>query len=160
MQILLKDRNETHVRTYFARTRDPEIMAMLPQTAETVEQAVADFQKTLQPGASSYGRTIYADGQYVGDIWCYCIDPQEEPNAMLSYCVFEKALWGRGIAAEAVESFLKEIVPRFGLKTVGAFAYCENKASQRVLEKNGFAKVEEFAEDGLLSAYYQKETGV
>lgn len=160
MKIELKERTEDHVRTYFERTRDPEIQSLIPQTAETVEAAVADFRKTQLPGATSFGRTIYTDGAYIGDIWCYCIDPDEEPNAMVSYCIFEKNLWGKGVATEALRQFLREIVPRFSLKSVGAFAYCENRASLRVLEKNGFVKQEEFTEDGVLSAYYQKETDI
>jgi len=79
---------------------------------------------------------------------------------MLSYCIFEKSYWRKGIATEALALFLEEIVPRFSLKTVGAFAYCSNAASARVLEKNGFIKLEEFTEDGVLSAYYQKETAL
>lgn len=158
MQILLKDRNESHVRTYFARTRDPEIQSMLHQAAQTVEHAVADFHRTQLPGATSFGRTIYADGEYVGDIWCYCIDPDEKPNAMLSYCIFEKNLWGKGIATEALRQFLAEIVPRFGLKTAGAFAWMSNTASLRVMEKNGFSPVENFVEDGMEAVYCQKDT--
>ena len=157
MIVDLRERTEVHVRTYFAGTRDPEIQAMLPQTAQTVEQAVAEFEKTLLPGATSFGRTIYADDIYVGDIWCYCIDPEEDPNAMISYCLFEKSHWNHGIATEALKLFLEEIVSRFDVKKLGAFAYCDNPASLRVLEKNGFEKVEEFAEEGRLSAYYQKE---
>ena len=157
MKVELRERTEAHVRTYFARTRAPEIMAMLHQTAQTAEQAVEDFHRTQMPGATSFGRTIYAEGVYVGDVWCYCIEPNDEPNAMLSYCIFEKSHWGKGIATEALTLFIQEIVPRFSLKTVGAFAYCSNAASARVLEKNGFAKMEEFTEDGILSAYYQKE---
>ena len=157
MTVELKERTEAHVRTYFARTRDPEIQALIPQTAQSVEQAVADYEKTLLPGAASFGRTVYADGVYVGDIWCYCIDLTEEPNAMVSYCLFEKALWGNGIATEALKQFELEIVPRFCLKSLGAFTYCDNIPSIRVLEKNGFEKMEEFTEDGRRSVYYQKE---
>ena len=157
MTVELKERTETHVRTYFARTRDPEIQARIPQTAETVEQAVADFEKTLLPGATSFGRTIYVDGSYVGDIWCYCIDLQEEPNAMVSYCLFEKEFWNKGVCTEALRQFELETVPRFGLKSLGAFTYCDNISSTRVLEKNGFAKMEECTEDGRQSVYYQKE---
>ena len=160
MTVELKERTEAHVRTYFARTRDPEIQALIPQTAQTVEQAVADYEKTLLPGAASFGRTIYADGIYVGDIWCYCIDLTEEPNAMVGYGLFEKALWGNGIATEALKQFELEIVPRFGLKSLGAFTYCDNVPSIRVLEKNGFEKMEEFTEDGRRSVYYQKEVTV
>jgi len=157
MTVELKERTEAHVRTYFSRTRDPEIQSMIPQTAQTVEQAVTDFEKTLLPGATSFGRTIYADGAYVGDIWCYCIDLDEEPNAMVSYCLFEKHLWGKGVTTEALKQFEMEIVPRFGLKSLGAFTYCDNISSIRVLEKNGFVKIEEFTEDGRQSVYCQKE---
>ena len=160
MRIELRERTETHVRIQYEKIRDPEIRAMIPMTDKTLDQAIADYEKTLLPDAASFGLTIYADGAYVGDVWCYCIDPEEEPNAMVGYCLLEKTLWGRGIATEALKQFLEIAVPRFGLKTVGGIAYCANRASLRVLEKNGFAKMEEFAEDGVLSAYYQKETNV
>ena len=158
MKVELRERTAEHVRVYFERTRDPEIQAMIPQSAQTVEDALALFEKTLLPGATSFGRTVYADGDYVGDIWCYCIDPAEEPNAMVSYCIFDKTLWGRGIATEAVKQFLEEIVSKFDLQSVGAFTYCDNVPSIRVLEKNGFGKMEEFTDDGRLSGYFQKET--
>lgn len=158
MQIELRERTENHVRIQYEKIRDPEIWAMIPMTDKTLEQAIADYEKTLLPGAASFGQTIYVDGAYVGDVWCYCIDPEEEPNAMLGYCLLEKDLWGKGIATEAVDLFLREIVTRFGMKTVGAIAYCSNTASQRVLEKNVFEKMEEFTEDGVESAYYQKKT--
>ena len=158
MTIELRERTEDHVRIYFEKTRDPEIQTMIPQTAKTAEEAVAQFEKTLLPGATSFGRTVYAEGNYVGDVWCYCIDLQEEPNAMISYCVFDKTLWGSGIATEAVKQFLEEIVSKLDLKSVGAFTYCDNIPSIRVLEKNGFGKMEEFTDDGRLSGYFQKET--
>ena len=158
MTIELRERTENHVRIYFEKTRDPEIQALIPQTAKTVEEAVAQFEKTRLPGATSFGRTVYVDENYVGDVWCYCIDPAEEPNAMVSYCIFEKTLWSKGVATEAVKQFLDEIAPKFDLKTVGAFTYCDNVPSIRVLEKNGFGKMEEFMDDGRLSAYFQKET--
>ena len=158
MKVELKERTESHVRTYFGRTQDTEIQAMLPQSASTVEQALENYRRTLLPNAASYGRTIYADGVYAGDIWCYCIDLSEEPNAMLSYCLFEKSLWGKGITTEALHQFLADIVPRFGLKSVGAFTYSANAPSIRVLLKNGFAVVEAFSENGVLSKYLQKNT--
>ena len=160
MVVELRERTESHVRIQYEKIREPEIWAMIPMTEKTLEQAIADYKQTLLPGASSFGQTIYADGVYVGDIWCYCIDLEEEPNAMVGYCLFEKSLWGRGIATEALRQFQEIVVSRYGLKSLGGIAYCSNKASIRVMEKNGFEKVEEFMEDGVLSAYYQKETGL
>ena len=85
------------------------------------------------------------------------MDPSGDPQAMVSYCVFETALWGHGIAARALGLFLEEIRERFGLERVGAFTFSENAASIRVLEKNGFHREESFTEDGVESGYYLRQ---
>lgn len=155
MEIYLGNRTAETVRTYFEKANQPEIRAVLPQKAQTVEEALADYRETLLSNANSYGRTIIANGSYIGDIWCYCIDVNEEPNAMLSYCIFEKAYWSRGIATEVVGMFLNEVRARYALNTIGAFTFSDNFASIRVLEKNGFTDLEEFSEDGRFSKYFQ-----
>lgn len=155
MHIQLLPRTAEHVRIWFQRTGTPELLAALPRSAQTLEQALEDFERAQQPGSTSFGRCIYADGVYVGDVWCYCIH-EDDPDAMLSYGIFEPELWGKGIATEAVQLFLAEVMPRFSLKTVGAFTFADNKASIRVLEKNGFSMQEEFMEDGRLSCYWER----
>ena len=142
MKIELRERTAGHVRIYFEQTQDEQIERMLPRSVESLEQALANFEATLLPGAASFGRTIYADGRYVGDVWCYCI--------------FDKALWGKGAATEAVGLFLQQAVERFSLRSVGAFTFADNKASIRVLEKNGFAVQESFVEDGRESVYLER----
>lgn len=156
MPVTLGERTAETVAVYFEKTRSPAIRKMLPQKARTVEEALADFRKTLAPGANSFGRTIYADGRYVGDVWCYCMDSGGDPQAMVSYCVFEQDLWGRGVAAAALKLFLEELRERFGLERVGAFTFAANAPSIRVLEKNGFQLRESFVEDGVESGYYQR----
>lgn len=74
---------------------------------------------------------------------------------MVSFCVFEPALWGQGTASGALALFLSEIAGQFGLDTVGAFTFSHNIPSIRVLEKNGFILREEFVEDGVSSKYFQ-----
>ena len=154
MNITLRERTAETVSVYFERTRSPAIQAMLPQKAQTAEEALEDFRKTQEPGAQSFGRTVYVDGLYVGDVWCYCMDPGGNPQAMVSYCLFEQALWGRGITSEALGLFLEEIRGRFGLEHIGAFVFAGNTGSIRVLEKNGFRLMESFVEDGVKSCYY------
>lgn len=154
MRIELLRRTEQHVRIYFRRAQDPEIRAMLPSGAATVEQALENYRGTLLPGASSYGKTVYADGVYIGDIWCYGIDPDGEPSAMLSYCIFEKAYWGKGVMSTVLPRFLEELGSRIPLVSVGAFTFADNAASVRVLEKNGFSVRERFA-GGRGSLYLQ-----
>ena len=106
MQVELQERTEENVRIYFERTRDPEIQARIPQRSQTVEQALEDYRRSLAPGADSYGRTVWADGVYVGDVWCYCIHAEADPDAMVSYCIFDKDRWRQGIASRALEQFL------------------------------------------------------
>ena len=156
MLVTLDKRTEETVRLYFEKSRQPFIRAVLPQKARSVEETLDDYRKTLLPTATSYGRIIRADGVYVGDVWCYCIDKQETPNAMLSYCVFDPACWRKGIATQAVGLFLAEMRQRYGIQTVGAFTFADNSASRRVLEKSGFSLLESFVEDGRASHYYQR----
>ena len=155
MRVVLKNRTEADVRIYYEKAQQPDIKALLPQEAKSVEEALAAYRKTLLPGSTSYGHTIYADDEYVGDIWCYCIDREETPNAMLSFCIFEKAYWSRGITSKAVSLLLKEIHDRYEIETIGAFTFSDNISSQHVLAKSGFQLMEEFIEDGRKSRYYQ-----
>lgn len=156
MEVSLGERTEENAAVYFERTRSAAIQRFLPQRAQTLEEALADFRKTREPGAESFGRTIQADGRYVGDVWCYCMDRSGDPQAMVSYCVFEQAFWGRGVASEALGLFLEEIRERFGLERIGAFTFTANQGSVRVLEKNGFRLAETLVEDGTASGYYTK----
>ena len=156
MGICLGDRTAGTVRIYFRKANQPEIKAGLPQKAQTVEEALEDYRKTLLPDAKSYGKTIIANGNYIGDIWCYCIDLNQNPNAMLSYCIFEKAYWSQGIATAAVALFLKELRAKYEVNSIGAFTFADNPASIRVLEKNGFIVLEEFSEDGRDSKYLER----
>ena len=155
MVIELHDRTTQTVMKYFKATRDPKVRKYLPQKASTEIEALADFEKTQQPCATSYGRTIYVNGSYVGDIWCYCIQ-QDNPNAMVSYCIFDKSYWNKGIATKALQMFISEIADKFSLKSIGAFTYSANEFSIKVLLKNGFENTETFVEDGVESIYLEK----
>lgn len=158
MKIELHDRTESHVKVYYSRTQDDEIRGMIPQKAQSVEEALNDYYQSITANSTSYGRTIYADGNYVGDVWCYSIDGADVPQAMLSYCVFEKQCWKKGIASAAVKLFLAEMRRKYGVTTVGAFTYSDNVASIGVLENNHFNMVETFNEDGTLSYYLECES--
>lgn len=158
MNIRLGERTAETAAVYFERTRIPAIQRFLPQKAQTREEFLADFRKSGEPGSSSFGRTIYADGRYVGDVWCYGMNPSGSPQAMVSYCVFDQALWGRGAASAALGLFLEEIRERFGLEHTGAFTFADNTGSIRVLEKNGFRLTESFTEGGRASGYYLRSS--
>ncbi len=75
MKVELRERTEETVRIYFETVRRQGLDRTLPQQAKTAEEAVEDYRQTLLPGAKSYGRTIWVDGTYAGDVWCYGIEP-------------------------------------------------------------------------------------
>lgn len=157
MKITLGERTAKTAAIYFEQANRPEIRAVLPQKAKTLEEALADFQETQRPGSSSFGRTVWIGRDYVGDIWCYCMDPAGTPNGMVSYCLFKLEFWGKGVMSRALDLFLAELRTRFPwLNTVGAFTFASNTPSVRVLEKNGFRLMERFTEDGVESCYFQK----
>ncbi|MDE7352441.1 MAG: hypothetical protein K2O06_05245 [Acetatifactor sp.] len=77
LQVELLERTRENVEIYFYKTQDQEIHRMLPSAVSTVEEALAAYEKACLPGADSFGRCIYWEGRYVGDIWCYCINKEE-----------------------------------------------------------------------------------
>lgn len=92
----------------------------------------------------------------MGDIWCFCIDRSQQPNAMLSLCLFAKERWGQGIGSRAVQLFLPMVTERFRLQSIGAFVYSDNLPSLHLLQKNGFVAQERFVEDGRESVYLER----
>lgn len=96
MELELRPRTQQEVRIYFARTPDPEIQARIPQRSQTVEQALEDYRRSLAPGADSYGRTVWADGVYVGDVWCYCSTPSPTPTPWSAIASLKRTAGGRG----------------------------------------------------------------
>ena len=113
MIITLRQRTADSVRIYFEKANRPEIKRVLPQRAKTVEEALADYEKTLLPNATSFGQTVYVDEQYIGDVWCYCIDPDDAPNCMLGFCIFELEYWSMGIATSAVNMFIQNVCEKY-----------------------------------------------
>lgn len=156
MKITLQERTADHVRIYFERTQDDQIDRMLPRSVNSLDQALENFAQTKLPDAKSYGKTIYADDRYIGDIWCYCIDPKETPNAMLSYCIFEKSCWGKGIASRALSLFLDEIVEKY----CSSMCWLLSPLPTTLLpsacwRKTGFSVQESFVEDSRKSVYLE-----
>lgn len=157
MKIELRPRGIEEVKRYYERTDDEQISKMLPRSVFSLEQAIENYKRSLLPNATSFGKTIYLDGRHIGDIWSYCMEKGAEPEAMLSFCIFEKSEWGKGIATTAVSAFLTELKAHYDFVSVGAFCYADNFASRTVLEKNGFALQETFSEDGIASCYFEKQ---
>jgi len=155
MDITLKTRTKDHIVTFWEKTQDEEIRRLFPFFIESLEEALVLFEESQKEDALSYGKVIYFEGRYVGDIWCYGIDESNEKMSMLSIVIFEKELWSKGIATEATKAFIKKVFSKFDLEKIGAFTYSYNYGSIGLLKKVGFVKVDSFIEDGIESEYFE-----
>jgi RimJ/RimL family protein N-acetyltransferase len=63
--------------------------------------------------------------------------------------------WGNGIATESVELVINYAFSVLGVEEISAYVYSENKASIRVLEKNGMTKKEQVNEYNRMSGRYK-----
>ncbi|GAA0121886.1 MAG: GNAT family N-acetyltransferase [Clostridium argentinense] len=116
MDIVLKIRRKDHIVTFWEKTQDEEIKKLFPFSIESLEESLRLFDESLKKDALSYGKVIYFEEKYVGDIWCYSIDESNEKMSMLSFVIFEKELWGKGIATEATKTFVKEVFNKFDIE--------------------------------------------
>lgn len=155
MYIELKERLRGHVLIFWDRTEDDEIKSLFPFSIGSLDEALVLYEESLKEGALSYGKVIYFEEGYVGDIWCYSIDEKDEKMAMLSIVIFEKKLWGKGIGVEATKIFINEVFNKFNIDKIGAFTYAYNLGSIGLLKKVGFKEIETFTEDGIESKYFE-----
>jgi RimJ/RimL family protein N-acetyltransferase len=81
---------------------------------------------------------IAVQGRAVGGIG-FCLQTDiDRVSAEIGYWLGE-ALWGRGIATEALAAVTRYAIAHHGLTRVFALPFAHNTASCRVLEKNGYA---------------------
>ncbi|GKX66466.1 GNAT family N-acetyltransferase [Inconstantimicrobium mannanitabidum] len=155
MYITLQKREKEHVTVFWEKTRDEEIQKLFPFTTNSLEKSLRLFDESVKEDALSYGKVIYYDNKYIGDIWCYCIDESNKKMAMLSIVIFEKELWGKGIATIAAKKFIEEVFNKYHIIKIGAFTYSNNYGSIGLLQNNNFVEVDTFIEDGIASKYYE-----
>ncbi len=80
---------------------------------------------------------IEADGKLVGSTGFTLKDDVYKKTAEIGYFIGEN-YWGKGIATEAIRQLVDYIQKNFDIIRIYAEVFEYNKASMRVLEKNGF----------------------
>ena len=153
--ISLRPRTLEHVKIFWEASQDAEIAQLIPLSRVSLDEAIAGYEACQKPDARSFGQVIYADGAYVGDVWCYAIDEDEEKQAFVSIVIFDKGHWGRGIGRQALAQFYALVFQRYRIGKLCAFTYRSNQRSIRALEGVGFGMVEEFEEEGVPSCYFE-----
>ena len=103
--------------------------------------------------AIQYKNNLEGVNRIVGIIGLKNID-YDKKNTNLGYWIGEP-YWGNGIATESVTLVINYAFSVLGLEEVYAYVYSENKASIRVLEKNGMTKKGEVNEYNQMSDRYK-----
>jgi RimJ/RimL family protein N-acetyltransferase len=102
----------------------------------TEEDGKAWLEKVVN-ALPAINMAIESDGQLVGGIGLILNGDVYIKSAEVGYWVGEK-FWGKGIATEAVRQMTEYAFYYFDLVRLYAEVFETNKASMRVLEKNGY----------------------
>ena len=134
MQISLRPLVDDDLDAIYEQMKDPESVRMAAFTPEDPadRDAFLAHRSRVRGDPSVIERVIEADGTIAGTIASFKIDDRTE----MTYWI-DRALWGRGIASAALQSFLSMMTER----PVFARAASDNAASLRVLEKAGFRRI-------------------
>jgi RimJ/RimL family protein N-acetyltransferase len=103
--------------------------------------------------AIQYKNNLGDVNRLVGTISLKNID-SDNKKANMGYWIGEQ-YWGNGIATESVELVINYAFSVLGVEEISAYVYSENKASIRVLEKNGMTKKEQVNEYNRMSGRYK-----
>lgn len=155
MKIELRKQKEENVCIFYDAFQNGEVNQWMYRHPSSLEKELVQFRK--QKDDQVIRRTIYAENVYIGDIWATFVDSMENVDVLLSCCIFDRTYWNRGIASEALSLFANELKQTYHISNLGAFLYAENKGSQKVLEKQEFALVNSFEENGKTAYFYFKK---
>jgi ribosomal-protein-alanine N-acetyltransferase len=142
-QLLLRAPDPADVDALFEIQSDPEAMRytyVAPDRDATARYLEAYAARFSEDGFAPWTAVLHREGRVVG--WGGLNRDPEAPEWGTEVAYFiHPSYWGRGLATELVQASLQLAFRRLGLKEVLAFTKRENLASQRVLEKAGFAYV-------------------
>ena len=91
----------------------------------------------MQPSPTVWA--IEVNGEAVGGIGIELHTDVERVSAEIGYWLGE-AMWGRGIATEALKAITAEAFTRFDITRLYALPFADHAASVRVLEKAGYVR--------------------
>lgn len=153
----LRKRNLENVIKFYEESKDETLRMLFPFQNNTLEESIRLFEQSEEANSKSYGRTIYHENKYIGDVWCYGVDEEIDESGFISIVIFDKNEWGMGLGKAALNEFNNIISKRYNIKKICAFTFKSNISSIKTLESVGFNCKEEFVEDGIESLYFEKK---
>ena len=100
-------------------------------------QDAMNFFERFKEHCPSQVLAIEWKGDVVGAIGIHPQNDIHQGNAEMGYWIAEP-FWGQGLAGEAIKRMIQYAFENFDIQRIFARPFGSNKASHRVLEKNGF----------------------
>ena len=133
---------------YVGWLNDPEVNRYLetrhsPQTRESV----AAFVEAVNGRADEHLFGVLLNGRHVGNIKIGPVHPAHRVGDV-SLLIGARDVWGRGVAAEAIQGVSRHALETLGVRKLSASLYAANVGSERAFLKAGYRR------EGLRRAHY------
>ena len=146
-KLQLRDVTESDLPIFFEQQLNPDATRMAVFPSKEREPFMAHWAKILADDSVSI-QTILFDGQVAGNIVSFEQAGKREVGYWLG-----KEFWGKGIATQALATFLGQVTTR----PLYGYVAKHNIASRRVLEKCGFKFDAEDGEELVLKLAAQQQ---
>jgi ribosomal-protein-alanine N-acetyltransferase len=143
--------------TYLHHFTDEEVCLYLPK--RTTDERINIFQTALANYENSkltgiWGMFNKGTGEFIGS--CLLRLFNGDPKILEVGYSMDKKYWGQGIGTEMTEAMVAHSFSDADIDEVVAVTVLENIGSQRVLEKAGLLRADNFFRDGLELAFFRK----
>ncbi|MFB2733994.1 GNAT family N-acetyltransferase [Shewanella mangrovisoli] len=136
--VTLRPIGQDDLELIFTHQQDPIASQLAQFPSREREAFYLHWQQNILGQASVLARGIEVDGLLVGNIGHWHMDGQ----AMIGYWI-DRAFWGRGVATLTLSAFLPLVTSR----PIFAHVAQHNVASQRVLLRHGFVKMDRLIQE-------------
>ncbi|HET7086600.1 MAG TPA: GNAT family N-acetyltransferase [Rhizomicrobium sp.] len=140
-RLILRPQRPADAPALFAILSDAQAMRFWNRPALTrlavAEELVREQQAAMADGLCRYW-TLIRDGEAIGSVDLSLI---RDGSAELGF-LLRRDCWGLGLASEAVGAVAAHGLAALNLMRLAAAVQNANRAAARVLEKNGFARVD------------------
>ena len=134
--VRLREVTDADVPLFFAHQQDDGAYWMAAFAPRRDREAFTAHWDRIRTDGMGRTKTILVDGQVAGNMLQWIDADSGRPE--VGYWIASE-FWGRGVATQALSAFLEEIDER----PIYAHVAADNIGSRRVLEKCGFAVVDE-----------------
>jgi ribosomal-protein-alanine N-acetyltransferase len=145
---------------YFALYQEPRVSATLTvdgqplPEAETRERFARKLALWEEYGYGLWFFRDRADGRFVGYCGLQPADQWDPPTVELLYATLPD-FWGRGLTSEMAAAILHVGFAQLNLPEVVSYALPTNRASQRVMEKQGLRYERDITHSGLPHRFFR-----